>query len=114
LSLTTLYLSWAVAIASLLGLQILVGLNTLKITMEHGGKLGQQENPFCRSCSSFFPLRGVLMPFNISLHFEHHLNDCVPWYHLMKYHQALKPSIPPEVATDALHTNGQVWQQINV
>ncbi|NET38296.1 MAG: hypothetical protein F6K19_40905, partial [Cyanothece sp. SIO1E1] len=42
LSLTTLYLSWAVAIASLLGLQILVGLNTLKITMEHGGKLGQQ------------------------------------------------------------------------
>lgn len=53
------------------------------------------------------------MPLNISLHFEHHLNYCVPWYDLMKYHQQLQVIVPDEFYTDVFKFNGEVWQQIN-
>lgn len=112
MGLETLYLHWQVAAASFWGIQILVMFNTLKITLEHGGAIGRREETWLRSCSSVFPLRQLLMPFNISLHFEHHLNYGVPWYDLMKYHRSLKAIVPPEIHADVFNANLQVWQQI--
>ncbi|MEM7794806.1 MAG: fatty acid desaturase [Cyanobacteria bacterium P01_C01_bin.118] len=108
----TIYLGWQVPVAALLGIQILVILNTLKIAIEHGGDIGQRENHFLRSCSSFFPLRFLLMPLNISLHFEHHLNCAVPWYDLMSYHRKLSAVIPADLHSDVFKTN-ELWKQIN-
>ena len=54
----------------------------------------QRTAPLLRSRTSLFPLRRVLMPFNISMHFEHHLNPGVPWYELPRYHAALRGIIP--------------------
>lgn len=113
ISWVTIYWSWAVAVAAILAIQILVVLNTLKISMEHGGEIGRRDNSLLRSCSSFFPLRSIFMPFNISLHFEHHLNYCIPWYDLMNYHRQLAKIVPPEVYSDVYKFNGEVWQQIN-
>lgn len=84
-----------------LGLGVVGALNQLKTSMEHGGPIALEENRNFRSRTSFFPLRWLLMPFNISLHFEHHLNYCVPWYLLPSYHRALRAVVPaplwPEV-----------------
>jgi fatty acid desaturase len=113
IALETIYLSWQVAVAAFLGIQILIAFNTLKITMEHGGKIGQRDKFWLRSCSSFFPLRRLLMPFNISLHFEHHLNYCVPWYDLKKYHRQIKDIVPVELQEDIFKYDGKVWEQIN-
>lgn len=113
MTLETIYLTPQVAVASFLGIQALVILNTIKITIEHGGEIGQRDNFWLRSCSSFFPLRNIVMPFNISLHFEHHLNYCVPWYDLMSYHRQLKEIVPPELHGNVFKFNGEVWQQIN-
>jgi fatty acid desaturase len=112
LSLEAFYWHWAVAVAAGLGIQMLVAFNTLKVTMEHGGSVGRQADVWRRSCSSFFPARIVGMPLNISLHFEHHLNYCVPWYDLIRYHHHLQPVIPPEIRAEVYNSNGQVWQQI--
>jgi fatty acid desaturase len=108
-----LYLSWAVPVAVFLGIQVVSALNQFKIAMEHGGEIGRREQLFLRSCSSFFPLRWLLMPFNISLHFEHHLNYCVPWYDLMNYHRELEKVVPKEIRSQVFHHNFEVWQQIN-
>lgn len=90
----TLTLGGAVAIAAFVGIQVLTGLNHLKGALEHGGVLREERDPLFRSRSTFFPGRAVLMPFNISLHFEHHLNYSVPWYDLMRYHEALLQIVP--------------------
>jgi fatty acid desaturase len=94
------WISWAVAPALLFGLQTLGALNQLKGSMEHGGAIGQEENRNLRSRTSLFPLRWLIMPFNISLHFEHHLNFCVPWYDLVRYHHAILAVMPSEVAAE--------------
>ncbi len=104
--------SWAVPVAAFLGLQVLAALNLLKIAMEHGGAVSEQANPYLRSTSSFFWARSLLMPFNISLHFEHHLNACVPWYHLMKYHRALKQIVPEAMQADLFNAHAEVWARI--
>jgi fatty acid desaturase len=106
------YLHWSVIVAAILGLKVAQILNQIKISMEHGGEIGQRENPFLRSCSSFFPLRRILMPFNISYHFEHHLNYCVPWYDLKKYHRELRKVIPQEWQHRIWHNNREVWAQL--
>lgn len=113
MSLETILLDWQVAIASFLGIQVLVTLNTIKITIEHGGTVGRRNNYWLRSCSSFFPFRRILMPFNISLHFEHHLNYCVPWYDLEEYHRQMKAIVPGELEADIFKFNNEIWQQIN-
>ncbi len=95
----TLTLGGSVAIAAFVGIQVLTGLNHVKGALEHGGALRDEPDPLFRSRSTFFPGRAVLMPFNISLHFEHHLNYSVPWYDLVRYHRALLPILPA-----ALHT----------
>lgn len=86
--------------ALLLGFQVLGTLNQLKISMEHGGEIGHEENRNFRSRTSLFPLRWLIMPFNISIHFEHHLNQSVPWYALMRYHRAILDIVPEAVQRD--------------
>lgn len=113
IAVSILYLSWAVPVAVFWGIQVVSALNQFKIAMEHGGEIGRREQPFLRSCSSFFPLRWLLMPLNISLHFEHHLNYCVPWYDLMNYHHALEKIVPREIRSQVFHYDFEVWQQIN-
>lgn len=104
--------NWPLPVAAFLGLQVLATLNLFKIAMEHGGEIALHDNPYLRSTSSFFPLRSLLMPLNISLHFEHHLNDSVPWYDLPKYHCALKEIVPAEVRSHVFTSNAAVWKRI--
>lgn len=86
--------AWMSVIAIVFGFGVLGALNQAKGSLEHGGPIAQEENRNLRSRTSLFPLRHLLMPLNISLHFEHHLNYCVPWYDLGKYHNALKAQTP--------------------
>ncbi|MEM7792877.1 MAG: fatty acid desaturase [Cyanobacteria bacterium P01_C01_bin.118] len=104
---------WTVAVAAILGIQILVALNILKIAMEHGGDVGKRDYYFLRSCSSFFPFRKIFMPLNITLHFEHHLNCSVPWYDLLRYHNNLQEIVPDEFKSLLFKSNIAVWKQIN-
>jgi fatty acid desaturase len=113
IDLATVYFSWVVPVAAFLGIQFLAVLNQCKIAMEHGGEALTQENQFLQSRSSFFPLRSIFMPLNISLHFEHHLNYCVPWYDLMKYHKEIKKVLPEDVQKQIFPANLQVWRNIN-
>jgi fatty acid desaturase len=106
----TVFISWTVAPALLLGLQTLGALNQLKGSMEHGGEIGREPNRNLRSRTSFFPFRWLIMPFNISLHFEHHLNYCVPWYDLVRYHRAMRAVMPSPVAAEIV--GHSVWGQL--
>lgn len=101
---------WPSLVALLLGFQVLGALNQLKGSMEHGGEIAREENRNLRSRTSLFPLRWLLMPFNISVHFEHHLNQCVPWYALMRFHRALREVVPEAVQRELF--NEQVWAQL--
>ncbi|MGC4086740.1 MAG: fatty acid desaturase [Polyangiaceae bacterium] len=100
---------WASAGSLLFGLQVLGALNQVKGALEHGGDIAREPNRNLRSRTSLFPLRWLLMPFNISLHFEHHLNQCVPWYALLRYHQALRKVVPQAVQAE-LFNDGIVEQ----
>ncbi|MCB9637067.1 MAG: fatty acid desaturase, partial [Sandaracinus sp.] len=82
LTLTSLTAGWPSALALFLGIHVLSALNQIKGALEHGGPIGHERDPFLRSRTTFFPLRRVLLPFHITLHFEHHLNFQVPWYDL--------------------------------
>lgn len=86
--------AWPVLVSLLWGLQVLSALNQLKGALEHGGRIALDANPFLRSRSTLSPLLARLMPFDINLHFEHHLNYTVPWYRLREYQQALLPHLP--------------------
>ena len=112
IGLLTFYCNETVALAAVMGTAVLSILNQFKIAMEHSGEIAQRENPLLRSVSSFFPLRHLLMPFNISIHFEHHLNDKVPWYDLPKYHRALTAIVPPEMYSQVFRFNWRVWRQV--
>lgn len=85
----------AAAFALFHGIAILVALNELKGALEHGGTAGQ-DDPLLRSRTSDFPARALVMPWNISLHFEHHLDPQVPWYHLGIFHRRLRARLPPD------------------
>jgi fatty acid desaturase len=87
--------AWPVLWALLWGLQVLSALNQLKGALEHGGRIALDPNPFLRSRSTLSPWLERLMPFDINLHFEHHLNPTVPWYRLREYQHAILPHIPP-------------------
>jgi fatty acid desaturase len=93
-TLTWLFVSPLGVVVQLCGLQVLSALNQLKGALEHGGAIGTNPNPLLRSRTTFLPLRWLLMPFNISLHFEHHLNATVPWYALPAYHRAIFEVVP--------------------
>jgi fatty acid desaturase len=87
---------WAIPVAIILGLQLASVLQLVKIAFEHGGELGRDPNTLLRSRSTDLPLRGLLLPFNISLHFQHHLSPRVPWYELPRYGRKLLEIVPPE------------------
>lgn len=101
---------WAF-VAALWGLQVLSALNQLKGALEHGGEIGRSADPQRRSRTTLMPLRWVIMPFNISLHFAHHLNYGVPWYLLGRYHTALTPTLPTD--EQAYFVNRRVIAQLN-
>ena len=101
LAILTWTLGARVALAAFLGMQVLAGLNHIKGALEHGGPLRDARDPYLRSRSTLFPGRALLMPFNITLHFEHHLNYRVPWYALVEYHRALRELVPPELHAHA-------------
>lgn len=88
--------------AWLYGVQITGMLNQIKGALEHGGEVGREPNPYMRSRSNEFPLRHLLMPFNITLHFEHHLNFQVPWHRLQRYRRALREILPSAVQHDLM------------
>lgn len=90
-------IGWWAPLAMLMGLQMLGALNELKGALEHGGEIAFHPEPLMRSRTSLFLLRPLIMPLNISMHFEHHLNHTVPWYELMNYHKAIKPLVPAEL-----------------
>lgn len=98
-------------IAALWGLQVLSALNQVKGALEHGGAIGRAEDPLCRSRTTLLPLRFMVMPFNISLHFAHHLNYGVPWYLLGRYHRVLTPTLPAEQRN--YFVNRRVFAQLN-
>jgi fatty acid desaturase len=97
LILTWRVLSWAVPVAALLGVQVLSTIDQFKLVLEHGGEVGREDNRFLRARTSLFPLRRLLLPLNVSLHFEHHLNYCVPWYDLPRYQRALRDVVPQQI-----------------
>ncbi len=98
------------AVAIVFGFGVLGALNQIKGSLEHGGAIGFERNRNLRSRTSLFPLRQLLMPFNISLHFEHHLNYCVPWYDLGRYHRILFEGTPEPLR--AYIYNTRVFEQL--
>lgn len=96
-ALVWLRIGWAAPVAAILGLQVASAVELFKLALEHGGDVGRDENRFLRARTSLFSLRRLLLPLNISLHFEHHLNYCVPWYDLPRYHRALLDLVPGEI-----------------
>jgi fatty acid desaturase len=101
---------WAL-VSAVWGLQVLSALNQLKGALEHGGQIGRAADPLRRSRTTLLPLRFLFMPFNISLHFAHHLNYGVPWYLLGRYHRALTPTLPSKEA--AYFVNRAILPQLN-
>ena len=91
------------AIALFLGMHVLSALNQIKGALEHGGPIGREADPYLRSRSTFFFLRSLIMPFNITLHFEHHLNYAVPWYDLLRYHRDLREIVPSEILASVIN-----------
>lgn len=104
-ALTGLLVSWWVPLAILMALQLLGALNEIKGALEHGGDIAFHPEPLLRSRTSLFLLRPFIMPLNISMHFEHHLNHTVPWYELVNYHKAIKPMVPEEIRDNLFNTH---------
>ena len=103
LTLSAIYLGGPVALAGFLGIHVLTAWNLVKGALEHGGALAQEKDPYFRSRTSLFFGRQLLMPFNITLHFEHHLNFCVPWYDLPRYQRDLRAIVPASVFHDMIN-----------
>ena len=93
---------WA-SVALFWGLHTLSAWNHIKGSLEHGGAIGKEANPFLRSRTTFFPGRRLLMPWNITLHFEHHLNFCVPWYDMLRYHRVLRDIVPDAIWDEVIN-----------
>lgn len=98
------------AIALLLGLQVLAAYNQFKGALEHGGPIAFERSAYLRSRTSLFFGRRLLLPFNHSLHFEHHLNFTVPWYELPRYRRALLAIVPRELHDEVW--NRDIWGQL--
>jgi fatty acid desaturase len=94
---------WPLAVSLFLGIHVLSAWNQVKGGLEHGGRIGREADSLFRSRTTLFPGRYLLMPFNITLHFEHHLNFCVPWYDLGRYHRDLQAIVPPPVWRDVIN-----------
>ena len=91
------------ALALFLGVHVLSALNQIKGALEHGGAIGREPDPYLRSRSTLFALRHLIMPFNVTLHFEHHLNYSVPWYDLPRYQRDLRAIVPATVLAGVIN-----------
>jgi fatty acid desaturase len=97
------FVGWPLAVALYMGIPCVASFNLVKGSLEHGGAIGRERSPFLRSRTSLFLLRPLLMPFNITLHFEHHLNFQVPWYDLPRYQRDLRAIVPEAVQADVFN-----------
>jgi fatty acid desaturase len=105
--------SWVPVAVWFLGIQVLMILNELKGAAEHGGEVGLDQLRELRSRTTSTWARWLLFPFNISLHFEHHLSMWVPWYNLPAYRRALDAVVPADVrAAVENRTVGQLVAQL--
>ncbi len=102
LAINAVFFKWWLIIPQVFSANITMSLNLIKVTMEHGGDSLTQERIYLRSKSSRFFGDGVLMPMNIALHFEHHLNMHVPWYRLKKFYQLTRKNSSKELL-DMVH-----------
>lgn len=89
---------------------VLMVLNQIKGALEHGGEVAFHENVYLRSRTSLFLLRRLLMPFNITFHFEHHLAFSIPWYNLIRYHKEIYPLVPDSYKNQIF--NREVMEQL--
>jgi fatty acid desaturase len=103
IALTTLYLSWQVPVALMLGLHVTMALNWTKKAQEHGCGLAGEPDALLRSRTYFYPFAFLFSPFFIHYHFEHHANFNVPWYRLPAYHRALREIVPSELQPYYFH-----------
>lgn len=92
------------ALAMLGGIHVLGIWNLVKGGLEHGGAIGKEADTFFRSRTTMFLGRRILMPFNITLHFEHHLNFTVPWYDLVRYQADLQSIVPEVVLAEVVNS----------
>lgn len=92
-------------------IQVMAVLNVARQALEHGGAISKEENPLLRTRTTLSPWRYLLAPWNLSYHFEHHLNPRVPWYALRKYSQELAEIIPKEFQT-TIYNKDHVWEQL--
>jgi fatty acid desaturase len=91
------FFKWWLIVPQVLSANITMILNLIKVSMEHGGNRRLQKDVFLRSKSSLFLGDKILMPMNIALHFEHHLNMHVPWYQLKRFYKITKKSSSEEL-----------------
>ncbi len=101
---SSLFVHWVVVVTYVVALQVLMIFNQIKGSLEHGGEVAFHENPFLRSRTSFFFMRNFFLPFNISLHFEHHLNFVIPWYNLVDYHRKIRKEVPEVLRSQIFNT----------
>jgi len=97
------FVGWPLAAGLYLGIPTVASFNLVKGSLEHGGAIASERSPFLRSRTSLFLLRPLLMPFNITLHFEHHLNFQVPWYDLPRYQRDLRAIVPEAVQSSVIN-----------
>jgi fatty acid desaturase len=97
--------SLTIFFSAIFGFGVAQAMNLLKISMEHGGAAGRHPVVALRSKSSDFALRFLVMPFNISMHFEHHLNATIPWYLLGAAHKAVL-RLTPEDSRKSVYNTG--------
>lgn len=89
-------------------------INEIKGTLEHGGEHAIEHYREFRSKTTLFLLRPVFFPFNISIHFEHHLNMRIPWYLLNKFRKEIAMVIPDEFKSKIYnHGIKDILAQIN-
>lgn len=89
-------------------------INEIKGTLEHGGQHAVEFYREFRSKTTLFLLRPVFLPFNISIHFEHHLNMRIPWYLLNKFRKEIATVIPDEFKSKIYnHGMKDIFAQIN-
>lgn len=108
--LSLLYLSWSLLVVAYIALRVFAIMAIIKSALEHGGEMAYEKNPYLRQRTSVFPLKYLLLPMNISYHFEHHLNYFVPWYDLGRYHRELLRIIPAELHPYIF--NQDAWHQL--
>jgi fatty acid desaturase len=94
-----------ITLIQLVAINLTMVINLLKVSMEHSGSSLDESDFDLRSMSSFFIGRHLFLPFNISLHFEHHLVMNIPWYNLKRFHKEAKILVPRELSHKVYNFN---------